>query len=86
MVRSYGQGIYRQDGEAKQGNYVIGCGLSACIIWESLTGCDWFFLLPLRYLRELAPAQVSVCLRGYQGLRGTSVEWPMVFDSFNNTY
>lgn len=37
--RSYRKGFYREDVEAKRGNYLIGYSLSSCLFWESLIGC-----------------------------------------------
>ena len=39
MVKSQGEGFDRVELEAKQGNCLIGCSLSGCIIWEGLVGC-----------------------------------------------
>ena len=33
-----------EDPETKQGNYLIGCSLSICFIWERFIGCDWLSL------------------------------------------
>ena len=82
MVRhSLGQNprkdFYREDAEAKQGNYLIGCSLSSCLIWERLVGCDWSFL-NFTFLVTSAFAidfslDVKFAYTGYQGLRTTSV-------------
>ena len=34
-----GRDLYREEGEAKQGNDLMGCGLSGRLIWESIVGC-----------------------------------------------
>lgn len=34
-----GRDLHREEGEAKQGNDLMGCSLSGRLIWESLVGC-----------------------------------------------
>ena len=36
--RSYGKDSYKEDTEAKKGNYLIGYSLNGCLIWENLVG------------------------------------------------
>lgn len=36
---SQGKNFYRGKVEAKEGNYLIGCSLSVCLLWKSLVGC-----------------------------------------------
>lgn len=55
--------LYREDAEAKQGGYLTGRSLSACLIWESLLGCSCMVCLSfiLSDPSALALAQVLVC-------------------------
>lgn len=34
-----GRGFDREDVDTSPGNYVIGCSVSGCLIWESPVGC-----------------------------------------------
>ena len=37
--------FHRAESEAKQRNYLIGFGLSICLVWKSLMAvCDWLFV------------------------------------------
>ena len=39
-----GEGLFRATSGAKQGSYLIGCGLRGCLLWEDLLAVgDWLF-------------------------------------------
>lgn len=40
----------KEEAEIKQANYLLVYSLSNCIIWESLVGCLWLFVLKFQFL------------------------------------
>lgn len=51
---NWGKDFYREEVEAKQGNYLLDYSLSSCLLWENLVGCDLFLgfdFLDLRHLK-----------------------------------
>ena len=48
--RTGGKTFYKAQAEGRQGDYLIGCSLSGCIIWESPVGCLQLAVLNLEAL------------------------------------
>lgn len=48
--REPGDRLWQRRGRSKQGNHLIGCSLSSCLIWGSSVGCLWLVVLRFWFL------------------------------------
>ena len=55
-----GKDFCGEDPETKQENYLIGCSLSICFIWERFIGCNWLSLYFDSYFRQKILPAISI--------------------------